>query len=506
MSTTPALTTTILVVDDDPRIRETLDHLLTHAQHRLAFASSGEEGLRRASELHPDLILLDVMMPKLDGFEVCRRVRADASLSEIPVLMVTALDDRNSRLKGIEAGADDFIQKPFDSTELRARVRTITGLSRYRKLLAGRARSQWLVDNSQDAILVVDPLLWVRYMNRAARTLLQLRPGRAPEPELHLMELLPRHFRCEPRKAWATWLEQPSITPKPPLLLVRPATATAPLAWYEVWVLGFAESGSDREIVLQIRDITRSIQSRLNEWSFERAVAHKLATPLTGVMGIMDILRHELIPKIRDPEVVEFLGLLGKSADRLHGAVADVLRYAEITHLPSESEVFSLARLAHVVGTAATGAGVVDLEVELADNLVDIHVPMSDRTVELILTQLLENAVKFHPRHQPKVKLSAARDIHRQAVLLRLQDDGVTLAPEQLDQVWTPYYQAEKVLTGQVPGMGLGLSHIAMLVAQVGGESWMENVVGSPGVVVTLALPIRLPDIPSAPTGVPFLT
>jgi DNA-binding response OmpR family regulator/anti-sigma regulatory factor (Ser/Thr protein kinase) len=499
MNPAPVAPTTILTIDDDARVRETLDQLLTCPQNQLAFASSGEEGLRRASELKPDLILLDVMMPGMDGFEVSRRVRADAALAEIPVLMITALDDRNSRLKGIEAGADDFIQKPFDSTELRARVRTITGLSRYRKLVAGRARAQWLMDNSQDATLVVDPLLFVRYMNRAARKLMQLRPGEIPEP--HLMEMLCKHFRCEPRQAWATWLEQPATAPRPPLLLFRPATASAPLAWHEVWVLGATDTGLAPEFILQIRDVTRVIQERLNGWSFERSVSHKLATPLTGVMGFVDILRREMLPQIRDAEVIQYLDLLGKSADRLHGAVMDVLRYAEVANQPAEPQRFSIAQLPAVIGTAAAGTGVSDLEVDLAVTHQDLHVPLSEQTVELILTQLFENAVKFHPRRQPKIKLSATCNIQRQGVVLRVEDDGVTLSSEQLEQVWKPYFQAEKTLTGQIPGMGLGLSNIAMLVAQAGGESWMENVAGAPGVIVCLMVPICPASTTSGPAA-----
>jgi diguanylate cyclase (GGDEF)-like protein len=80
-------------------------------------------------------MLLDVMMPDMDGFEVCTRLRANPRLAELPVVMVTALDDRESRLRGLEVGADDFMSKPFDRAELRARIRTITRLNRYRRLV-----------------------------------------------------------------------------------------------------------------------------------------------------------------------------------------------------------------------------------------------------------------------------------------------------------------------------------------------------------------------------------
>src|SRR5687767_15826477 len=119
----------ILIADDEQVGRQLLEALLLSQGYALDFAANGTEALAKAINWVPDLILLDVMMPDMDGFEVCRRVRSHQSLAEIPIIMLTALDDKDSRLRGIEAGADEFISKPFDRTELRARVRTITRLN-----------------------------------------------------------------------------------------------------------------------------------------------------------------------------------------------------------------------------------------------------------------------------------------------------------------------------------------------------------------------------------------
>jgi DNA-binding response OmpR family regulator len=129
---------TILIVDDEAVMRDTLEGLLLAQNYNLALAGNGAEALAKAAELTPDLILLDVMMPDMDGFEVCQRLRTDPLLAEVPIIMVTALDDRESRLQGIKAGADDFVTKPFDVVELQARVQTITRLNRYRRLLMER--------------------------------------------------------------------------------------------------------------------------------------------------------------------------------------------------------------------------------------------------------------------------------------------------------------------------------------------------------------------------------
>ncbi|HND54183.1 MAG TPA: fused response regulator/phosphatase, partial [Pirellulaceae bacterium] len=130
----PAATSTILIVDDERIGRKSLESVLLNQGFRLEFASSGEEALRRAKELTPDLILLDVMMPDMDGIEVTKRLRADVELADIPVVLVTAFDELETKLAGIEAGADDFIAKPFDRAEVRARVRGFARLNRYRRL------------------------------------------------------------------------------------------------------------------------------------------------------------------------------------------------------------------------------------------------------------------------------------------------------------------------------------------------------------------------------------
>jgi two-component system NtrC family sensor kinase len=133
---------TILIVDDEPSARDTMEIVLFREGYDLVFAGNGREALGRAAELTPDLILLDVMMPDIDGFEVCRQLRTDPVLAEVPIILVTALDDRDSRLQGIEAGADDFVSKPIDKTELLARVKSIIRLNRYRRLLDEQNRRQ----------------------------------------------------------------------------------------------------------------------------------------------------------------------------------------------------------------------------------------------------------------------------------------------------------------------------------------------------------------------------
>jgi PAS domain S-box-containing protein len=145
-----------LIIEDSLDGRLALQTLLSNQGYTLAFAGNGVEGLQKAADLIPDLILLDVMMPGMDGLEVCRRLRANPLLADVPIIIVTALEDRETRLRGIVAGADDFISKRFDSTELRARVRTITRLNRYRRLLHERIKFENVVKFAPNGLLIVN--------------------------------------------------------------------------------------------------------------------------------------------------------------------------------------------------------------------------------------------------------------------------------------------------------------------------------------------------------------
>jgi len=118
----------ILVVDDIETNRRLLEARLSAEYFDVIEAADGAEAVRRAREDSPDIILLDIMMPGMDGFEACRILKADPATKHIPVVMVTALDQRGDRIKGLEAGADDFLTKPVDDVALFARVRSLLRL------------------------------------------------------------------------------------------------------------------------------------------------------------------------------------------------------------------------------------------------------------------------------------------------------------------------------------------------------------------------------------------
>src|SRR5437762_12485677 len=137
------MTKDILVVDDEPDIRRLIVMHLERDGFRCRTAGTGPDALRDAKAAAPDLVILDLMLPAIDGLEVCRRLRADGATAGVPIIMLTAKSDEVDRVVGLEIGADDYVSKPFSPKELVARVRAV--LRRARPEPAPRVLSQGAV-------------------------------------------------------------------------------------------------------------------------------------------------------------------------------------------------------------------------------------------------------------------------------------------------------------------------------------------------------------------------
>jgi len=167
---------TVLLVDDDPKIRDLLRLYVEREGHRALFAADGPSALSTALEQRPDLVLLDVMLPGLDGFEVCRRLREE---SDIPVILLTARSGDSDKVVGLDIGADDYVVKPFSPRELMARVRAQLRRRRPEKPDEPLLVSDGLVldPNAVEATLDGRPLDLTPFEFRLLRGLMR-RPGR----------------------------------------------------------------------------------------------------------------------------------------------------------------------------------------------------------------------------------------------------------------------------------------------------------------------------------------
>ncbi len=116
----------VLLIDDDEMLRKMTGILLSKQGFEVIAVENGAKGLQQLKVMLPDIILMDVMMPDMDGFTACREIRANPATAHIPIIMLTALDNAENKVKGFEGGADDYLSKPFEIAELTAQIKLIT--------------------------------------------------------------------------------------------------------------------------------------------------------------------------------------------------------------------------------------------------------------------------------------------------------------------------------------------------------------------------------------------
>ena len=175
--------------------------------------------------------------------------------------------------------------------------------------------------------------------------------------------------------------------------------------------------------------------------------------------------------------------------ERLKSEIDDILQYinAPVMALSGDTMTFAEFRVRLIEQSKQLEIKQFDLQF---DQGIDAKlVPLTPQALDTIIWELLENSVKFHPDKQPRVQIEVGFETEK-LIRLCIRDDGVTLSPEQLRTAWTPYIQGEKYFTGESPGMGLGLSLVATLVWQVGGEVQLANREDINGVEVTIRLPL----------------
>lgn len=475
----------ILIVDDEPSARDTLRGILFGRGYDLVFADNGMEALKKAKEVKPDLILLDIMMPDMDGFEVCRRLRKDANLSEVPVIMITALDDQDSYIEGIEAGADDFISKPYNRMKLRSRIKTITRLNRYRLLHQERAKFEWVVEESDDGYIMMNNKEEVIYINPKAKFYLDLSEERNISILETFTELAKKHYIFEPQNAWNTWPYPLFDTPR---YMVRPANENSSAFWLQAEIREISRGGEG--FIVRLRNVTDKIASNTNVWTFHSFICHKLRTPLAPLEAIFEFFEMDR-SLLTSEEMDDLLAEAHQAALRIKNQLVSITDYISARDLLEPSRgTCSVHDVTGILEEIKKEIKITSITVSCKhiDDMRNTCMAFSVPAMKIILTELVLNCRKFHPEQKPEIQIDIlpAHD----GIEIKISDNGITLSPEQLLNMWVPYHQAEKYFTGEVSGMGLGLSAVASMIWSAGGKCSSHNREDIPGIVIKLIFPL----------------
>ena len=374
--TTP---TTILAVDDDPLQLDLLEMMLTRLSYTVVRAISGEAALRLLTERPEiDLVLLDVMLPGgLDGLEVCQRVRTDLSRPYLPILMVTALGEPEQIVRGLDAGADDYITKPFTQREIVARVQAALRVRRIQRDLAeAQDRYRVLVETSRDLIFALDTTGRLTYISPTCEVL----TGYTAETLLADEQPFRRFLTQEDAPRLAAWLEsRPARPPDGSDLEFRILRPDGQLRWGTLsWATIYDRAGTAAGIQGTIRDITQRKEIEAATWrrSQELAALNLIATRVNQTLELQTTL-NEALDALLEVAGIEF-GTIHVVDD------ADRLMLRAVRGLPEAEARYVFGSVHGAVSTQLRDLYVARERVD--DSAVQISLPIKALGVQSLLT------------------------------------------------------------------------------------------------------------------------
>ncbi len=434
----------VLILDDDPWAVELTKVMLeshdipVHAAHTIDAAL---DSVRRLGP--PSVLLLDVMMPEADGFEVCRRLRAEGALRHTRVVFVTALDDEASKLTALEAGADDMISKPFSEPILIARVRSLIELARLRDRDQARLEYDAVLETIGEGVITLDEHDRVITANGPARRLLGLPDD--PLDRTHLPAFVAQHWTVDrgaigrSTQARIRWQDR------------GPSLAVA-LDWTSRELPGSATTHATWTVV--VRDATDAWERDRALGRLTRTFGHKLRTPLTGVTTGLEILADSTG---LDEDGAAILELAQEAADRLRDTLIRIMEFTAASteaQGPPQRDLLLPCALDEQLGLEED----VEVEARLTQPvIVDLNL------VRRGVTELVTNARHAGARH---IRVTVADDPGGLA-LFAVTDDGPGLPPGITERIFESFYQTDR--SGEGAGAGLGLAILAAEVERGGG-------------------------------------
>ena len=461
----------ILVVDDYAANVKLLQRNLQSAGYETLAAYDGQEALEKVAAEKPDLVLLDIMMPKIDGFEVCRRLRADEATAVIPVIMVTALKETEDRIRGLEAGADDFISKPFDRGELLARVKSLLQIKYYRSMLAEREKFHAVIQDLSHGIIITDGRWRVETVSRRAAELLertdQNLTGRNLAEVLDGFAVEPSLEALRQTTARAVTVELAREERRPPRYLAGRYTR----------ILG--PGGKLHNAALVFRDITEMRRKEKLKRDFLSLISHKLKTPITIVSGYLSLIDQGKYGEV-PPAVADSVRISLAKVKELSDLVEKVLSYAGLTATELE-RAGQLVPLGELLGRLRGRieerypdrrvAWALDLPADLP------RARAPEELLAIVVDNLLDNAVKFADKTPAEVAVDV-REAAGRWLQVSIRDNGPGVPTDQREQIFSTFSQLEEEFTGNIAGIGLGLSTARRLVESWGGTINYESTAG----------------------------
>jgi PAS domain S-box-containing protein len=502
---------TILVVDDVPENIAILEEILK-AEYRVKAATGGEAALKIArGDPPPDLILLDIAMPGMDGFETCRALKQDEEGSTIPVIFLTAMDRATEESKGFEAGAVDFISKPVDPNVVKSRIKVHLEM-REEAMRASEIRYRRLFETANDGILIVDaescrildvnPFM-IEMLGHSFEEYLGKRLG-----DLGFLEgLAAIQAECSlsRRRGSTTYGALPLATSDGRRIDVEFVCTGYQVNHRDVMQCNIRDitkrKRAEDEILrlnaeLERRVIERTAQldaSNKELEAFAYSISHDLKAPLRAISGYSSILLEEYSGKL-DAEGLRLLGVVSESTSRMEALISDILGLSRVGRIELHPFRIDMRAMAYAMYCeTASPKERVDFSFSL-DAIPDAE---GDATMmRLVWGNLLSNAFKYSSRSGRKeIRVDAVRD--GEETRYRVTDSGAGFDMAYAGKLFTLFQRLHS--TADYEGTGVGLAIVKRIVERHGGRVGAESREGG-GSTFWFSLPSLVARVEGAAT------
>ena len=518
----------ILLADDNADLREYMRQLL-EPRYDLVTVADGAAALEAVRERVPDLVLTDVMMPRLDGFELLKALRSDERTATIPVIMLSARAGEESRVEGLEAGADDYLVKPFSARELLARIESNLKLERLRREAEAAVRQrtlqfETLVDNAPLGVYHVDADFRIRQVNPTALPVFGDIPdlvGRDFDEVIHILwpkadadELagLFRHtLETGEPYAVAEWAKERGDRETTEYYEWQINRIMLPEGRYGVvcYFRDISVQVHARQAIAELLEREQAARAHADEANrvkdeFLATISHELRTPLNSILGWTRLLQAGHLDEETAARAIETIQRNTVSQAKLIEDVLDVSRIVtgrlRLSIQPVDLETVVKA----AVDSNRPAADAKGIHVDVA---LDEHagVLLGDpERLQQVVWNLVSNAVKFTGR-DGAVRVRLARIDHH--LELSVSDTGRGIEPEFLRHVFDRFQQADSGTTRRYGGLGLGLAIVRHIVELHGGSVSVESSGVGHGATFRVRLPLAIAqsrvDEPVASRGGP---
>jgi two-component system, cell cycle response regulator len=478
---------TVLLIDDSSFIHDSIRYLFPQKEIEIVSAMNGVEGIELARKIKPDLIILDIMMPGKSGFEVCLELRKESVLEGVPIILMSALTNRESLLKGLELGADDYVEKPFDRLELKTRIQTILKLKRYSKTVEHRRHFQWLLDEADDGYMIFNAARELVYINQRALTMTDILPDfkSGSDPEFFASILKRYKFSADFSKCFI--MQSPLETE---CFWQIAGSNSGSALWYRSSPRKIEYIGPNCTLV-QLRDVSQKLEDERIAYGILALTSHKLRTPMNHICGGLELMStvDETTPYSEWQEYIEFVN---QGVSRLQRDLTSLFRFMEIGRGGAQLDAGEKTRSESIVKIIRESASQIDIQLTGCKIPKDINSVLDSESIRLIAGELFGNSKKFHPDKNPlvEVELDQFKEGETEFERWVFKDNGIRLSPIQRENAKIPFIQNEKHFTGEVAGFGVGLNVIAKQLSLFSGSLWLENRQDIEGVEVHIKVPI----------------